>query len=339
MKERFEGRKYSVLIKKLSPHHYGIPQIRERVYIVGTTESLDSFEWPNPVNSPQKFTVEDYLDKNPEDARQLPDCVNKCLDVWQEFLYKVPSNEKIPHPLWSMEFGATYPYENTTPSRMKYEDLIQYRGIHGQPLSDAADLKQLFSLLPSHARRDQDLFPRWKTEYIRKNRAFYDRHKSWLDDWIPKIHEFSSSLQKLEWNCQGEKNRNVRSYILQIRPSGVRVKRITTIPSIVAMNSTQVPIVAWENRYVTPTECLRLQSMDGDDGLKSLPNSRSKAYKALGNAINVKVALLVAEALVGKAVPDRKGSQNLQQIRVSAIPSSNVYGGQQNERIETLPSD
>jgi hypothetical protein len=36
--------------------------------------------------------------------------------------------------------------------------------------------------------------------------------------------------------------------------------------------------------------------------------------------------LLVAKALVGEAVPDRKGSQNLQQIRVSAILSSNVFG-------------
>jgi DNA (cytosine-5)-methyltransferase 1 len=218
-----------------------------------------------------------------------------------------------------MEFGATYPYEKTTPSRMRFEDLIQYRGIHGQPLSEALDLKHLFTLLPSHARRDQDIFPPWKIEYIRKNRAFYECHMSWLDKWIPKIHEFPSSLQKLEWNCQGEKNRNIRSYILQIRPSGVRVKRKTTIPSIVAMTSTQVPIVAWQSRYVTLKECKRLQSMDG---LKSLPESRSKAYKALGNAINVKVALLVAKALVGQSTPDRKGAQNIRQLEVSAISSS-----------------
>jgi DNA (cytosine-5)-methyltransferase 1 len=189
-------------------------------------------------------------------------------------------------------------------------------------------LKHLFTLLPSHARRDQNIFPQWKIDYIRKNREFYKRHGNWLDKWIPKIHEFPSSLQKLEWNCQGEKNRNIRSYILQIRPSGVRVKRITTIPSIVAMNTTQVPIVAWENRYVTLTECKRLQSMDGNGGLKSLPESSSQAYKALGNAINVKVALLVARALVGERT-DRK-SLNLQDVGVSVI-STPTFEGFRNE--------
>jgi DNA (cytosine-5)-methyltransferase 1 len=292
------------------------------VYIVGTTESLDNFRWPSPVNSTRRLTLERYLDKNPKDARQLPDYVNKCLDVWQEFLDKIPINEKIPHPLWSMEFGATYPYEKITPSRMKYEELVRYRGIHGQSLSDAVDLKQILSLLPSHARRNQDVFPRWKIKNIRKNREIYERHKSWLDDWIPKIHEFPSSLQKLEWNCQSEKNRNIRSYILQIRPSGVRAKRITTIPSIVAMTSTQVPIIAWENRYVTPIECMRLQSMDGHEGLKFLPKSDLGAYEALGNAINVKVAMLVAKALVGQATPPQEASQNAVELQISTLASS-----------------
>ncbi len=120
-KEKFDGKQYSVLINKLSPHHFGIPQIRERVYIVGTTESLGSFRWPSPVRSSKQLGLERYLDKKPENARQLPDNINKCLDVWQEFLYRIPLNEKIPHPLWSMEFGATYPYEKVTPRKMRYE--------------------------------------------------------------------------------------------------------------------------------------------------------------------------------------------------------------------------
>jgi DNA (cytosine-5)-methyltransferase 1 len=307
---------YNVLIEKLSPHQFGIPQIRERVYIVGSTENLDKLEWPNPPGLNQPVTVENYLEKNPNNARKLPKYLNECLDVWQEFLNQVPSNEKIPHPLWSMEFGATYPFEKTTPSRMSFEELKQYKGIHGQPLSEAADLQQLFSLLPSHARRNQDVFPDWKIEYIKKNRMFYKRHKSWLDEWIPKIHEFSSSLQKLEWNCQGETNRNIRSYILQIRPSGVRVKRRTTIPSLVAMTATQVPIIAWENRYVTPTECMRLQSMDGPTGLKQLPKSDNKAYEALGNAINVEVAKLVAKALLGEESTHSNNIRSLEQVSV-----------------------
>ena len=82
--------------------------------------------------------------------------------------------------------------------------------------------------------------------------------------------------------------------MIQIRASGVRVKRKTTAPSLVAMTATQVPIIGWEGRYMTPLECKRLQSMDGLE----LPTRNTKAYAALGNAINVKVAQQVAEALL-----------------------------------------
>ncbi len=165
IKNQFEnedviGKKYDVLINKLSPDDFGIPQIRERVYIVGGLERLDNFQWPSCKKGVKKLTVKRYLDKNPKNARQLPLYVNKCLDIWQEFLNLVPSSEKIPHPLWSMEFGATYPFEKTTPSRLSFEELKRYRGTHGVPLSNATDLPRLFTLLPSHARRKPRYVPR-----------------------------------------------------------------------------------------------------------------------------------------------------------------------------------
>jgi len=83
-----------------------------------------------------------------------------------------------------------------------------------------------------------------------------------------------------------------------MRPSGVRVKRPTTAPSLVAMNSTQVPIIMWESRYMSPTEEKLLQSMEK---LQYLPEYSAKAYRALGNAVNVRVAHRVAMALIGRA--------------------------------------
>ena len=32
---------------RLSPHQFGIPQVRDRVYIVGCRSGLDHFDWPN----------------------------------------------------------------------------------------------------------------------------------------------------------------------------------------------------------------------------------------------------------------------------------------------------
>lgn len=282
--------------KKLSPHHFEIPQIRDRIYIVGSTNALDSFDWPQSTSiTPSIHTV---LDHDPSEARRLSKNVKNCLRVWQEFLNGVPRSEKIPHPLWSMEFGATYPYEDTTPSQLSTEELGRYRGSHGRRLGTAKNRHEMFKLLPSHARIDQKRFPSWKARFIEKNREFYDKHKAWLDNWMPEIMKFPSSFQKLEWNCQGEKERRLSRYVIQLRASGVRVKRPTTAPSLVAMTATQIPIITWENRYMTPTECKRLQSMEE---LPELPESNAKTYEALGNAVNVKVVEIVAEALCGRA--------------------------------------
>ena len=287
---------YHVSLEKLSPHEFGIPQIRQRVYIVGSLSPLVGFQWPE--RSKGTLSINSVLDSSPHEARRLPEQVERCLDVWQEFLDLVPMDEKIPHPLWSMEFGATYPFRRKTPWDTGIETLRRYRGIHGASLAKASTKEELFALLPSHSRTEQTKFPDWKIGFIRRNREFYDRHKGWLGRWIENIREFPSSFQKLEWNCQ-EKDprtevRQIRRYLLQIRASGVRVKRRTTAPSLVAMTATQVPIIGWENRYMTPTECKRLQSMDALE----LPEQATRAYAALGNAVNVDVAQLVAEALL-----------------------------------------
>jgi DNA (cytosine-5)-methyltransferase 1 len=292
---RKEG--YAVSIKKLSPHHFRIPQIRERVYIVGCLNEMKRFVWPTPMLSGAPISIRDVLDKNPPEARRLPKQVRECIAVWQEFLDYLPGEERVPHPLWAMEFGATYPYDGTTPSSLTRVELRRYRGSFGQSLKDAQSRDELLSLLPSHARADISSFPDWKVNFIRKNREFYKRHKPWIDEWKKRLQQFPSSLQKLEWNCQTESSRDLRRYVLQVRPSGLRVKRPTTAPSLVAMTATQVPIITWEKRYMTPDECKRLQSMQE---LAHLPTSPTKAYEALGNAVNVRVAELVAEALVGR---------------------------------------
>lgn len=121
-----------------------------------------------------------------------------------------------------------------------------------------------------------------------------------MKSWMKEIKKFPSSYQKLEWNAQGEADRNIRHYVIQLRPSGVRVKRPTTAPALVASTSSQIPIIGWENRYMTTTECARLQNLGK---LDYLPEKDAVGYAALGNAVNAKVIELVARQLLGSDDP------------------------------------
>ena len=291
------GLGYNIRAERLSPHHFGIPQIRERVYIVGSLTPLDEFVWPQPTHA--VTCIESVLDDNPADAKQLSAQVKDCLDVWDEFLKACPAEVELPSfPLWSMEWGATYPYETTTPFALKkffgMDGLKGFKGSHGLKVGTMKTLEGRWNTLPSHARTADMVFPKWKRDFIRQNRQFYEDNKVWIDPWLPKILKFPSSLQKFEWNIKGGK-RNIWDYVIQFRASGVRVKRRATAPSLIAMTDTQVPIIGWEKRYMTPRECARLQSLDG---LKELPKSAGRAFAALGNAVNSKVVEMVARALL-----------------------------------------
>ncbi|MEQ9299202.1 MAG: DNA (cytosine-5-)-methyltransferase [Cyclobacteriaceae bacterium] len=297
MRTLSETLNYSVDYKKLSPHQFGIPQLRERIFIVGCANGLSKFQWPEVENVPIDIT--DILDKNPEEAKILPDRENECLDIWQEFLDRLPSHVKLPSfPIWSMEFGADYPFKETTPYSLSQSFLDPFLGSFGQSLYGMLKKDQL-ERLPKYARLEQigGVFPRWKILFISQNREFYKKYKRHIDPVLTRIQNLPPSWQKFEWNCQGEE-RQIRSHVIQFRGSGVRVKRTNYSPSLVASTSTQIPVIAWENRYMTITEAARLQSLDG---LK-IDLQEGPSYKALGNAVNARVVELIAENLIGRAV-------------------------------------
>ena len=76
-----------------------------------------------------------------------------------------------------------------------------------------------------------------------------------------------------------------------MRQSGIRVKKPQYFPTLVAIS--QIPIYGKEKRYITPRECLRLQSFPDD--FKLLEDDRH-SYKQLGNCVNVNNVTNVIES-------------------------------------------
>lgn len=275
---------YYVDYKKISPHEFGIPQVRERVFIIAKRGKRSPIFWPEIEFDKNQLSINSILDKNPDNATPISQRDIECLTVWQEFLEAVPSTAKLPSfPIWGMEAGATYSFEEDSLASASLAELQACKGAFGKPLTNLTR-SQIFDQLPSHARGAKNVFPKWKKDFIRQNREFLLEHEGALRDWHKRIQAFPSSLQKFEWNCQGE-DRNIWSYILQFRASGIRTRRTSTSPSLVAMTNTQVPMIAWEKRYMTPQEGARLQSLST---LRFLPEGHL-AFEALGNAVNATV--------------------------------------------------
>ena len=288
--ENLKDIKYKVNEACFSPHQFGIPQIRRRLFIVGSRYGPVRLPEIPPYIEPDIRTI---LEDNPSNARKLPERVQECLEVWQDFIEQFPEHAALPtFPIWSMEFGADYPYEEATPHALGAAELRKYKGSHGIRLAGLSD-DEVMSALPSYARREQQQFPEWKIRYIRQNRELYETHKNWIDEWKPQLSGFPQSYQKFEWNCKDEE-RDIWKLMIQLRASGVRVKKPTTAPSLV-ISTTQVPIIGWKKRYMTPRECARLQSME--DGIE-LPQSPTRAFMALGNAVNVELVKKIAKVLI-----------------------------------------
>lgn len=93
----------------ISPHHLGIPQNRERIFIIGIhkdyckKEYLE-FKMPNAEDYPLT-SLYDLLDETVDKKYNISEEEKEVFDAWDEFKHTF---DKFPHPTLVDEFGETY---------------------------------------------------------------------------------------------------------------------------------------------------------------------------------------------------------------------------------------
>lgn len=259
----------------LSPSEFGIPQNRDRVFILGIRKDIAD----KTIVDNQEITINDLcLDKHKKgiklgDAFRILDEdfdselivsqeENDVLLAWDDFKQTI-FHKKIDAPIWMEYFGEEYKSTRAFFKKVNYNSM-----------------------------------PNWKQRFVSRNREFYLENKTAIDTWIKKwsMTNRNKIYRKFEWNCKND-CRSVKEGIIQIRHSGVRVKRPDFYPALVAVNNT--PIVWSEKRGV-----FRRLSVKETARLQSFPEkyvflgSKGEQYKQLGNSVNVAVVKYVAKGLI-----------------------------------------
>lgn len=239
-----------------SPHNLGIPQFRERVFILCKRKDVKvgEVEFSQKRQRPT-CDISRVIDESVADSRYVVSEGEKAiLDIWNDFALHV--NKPLPtFPVWTAEFE------------------------------------------PENLKADISAYPKWKRRIIEQNRALWSENRVFLKGWYAKAKKnknFAGAKAKFEWQV-GDAHPEVWSHLIQFRPSGVRIKKATYFPALVAI--TQTSIVGKLGRRITPKEAAALQSFPEDYQLHPVDRI---AYKQLGNAVNVDVVKFFAKRLLGK---------------------------------------
>ena len=206
----------------VSPHYFGIPQLRERVVVLGVYDPAHA-KTPLEIKLPKfrgksECSLDTILEKDNRDpSYKLTDEEVEIIDIWDEFYHGI-KEKVIGFPVWLDWFKTPPP--------------------------------------PSPE------MPEWKRTFVKKNNQLYLNNKKFIDAWLKKhdnLAAFTPTMRKMEWQC-GKSVGSAWEAFMQQRPSGLRIKRPDCAPALVAI--VQVPIIGKYKRRMTLLEAARLQSFD-----------------------------------------------------------------------------
>ena len=256
IKDHIKKAGYNIIDKPIviGPKDVGIPQLRDRAIILAVRKDIYNGSIDLKIERKKRNTTSIYsiiqtdLSELEKKKYKISRHLIKLLNCWDDF-YKRVGETVIGTEIWSDEFKKRYNLKK-----------VDENGLY--------------------------IIPEWKQKIIQWNRDFYKSHKGAIDKWYEEwdIQSWTNSTErKFEWQCGGY-CKSVWEGIIQIRTSGVRVKRPTESPTLVTLN--HIPIIGKEKRYITVRESARLQSFP--DWFE-FNEEDSKAYYQLGNAVNVDV--------------------------------------------------
>jgi DNA (cytosine-5)-methyltransferase 1 len=248
----------------LPPDLGGRPQIRERVFIAGTYvgngqahEDVTPVVSNSPVSgwNPQDWVLADLLQHEDEIADranyELTQAEKRWVHAWSEFVRRLRKLHVSKLPGFPIWVDA-FVHE---------DELVIDPGT-----------------------------PRWKANFLRKNAEFYTSYRGLLDEWLADfddLQDFPPSRRKFEWQAQDA--RSLSECIMHFRPSGIRAKRPTYVPALVAI--TQTTVLGNPLRRITPREAARLQGLPDSFEFPGQPDVLT--YKQLGNGVNAGVVFHV----------------------------------------------
>lgn len=250
--EKINKNGYVLQVFQLSPHKYGIPQQRERVFFVCVREDIYNNRDIILNETMYKIGITDIIKENDDKYLIQPD-IKKTLDAWNELIKKFDINEKISPTILIHDYFRKYTDE-------EYNKL-----------------------------------PFWKKDYMSKNKPLIKKYESVIKEWYERNKDILSKREiygKLEWQVgKIKENDDIYNYFIQIRQSGIRVKKTEYFPTLVAIS--QIPIYGKTKSYISPRQCARLQSFPE---WFILDKNDKVVYKQMGNSVNVSNVFMVIES-------------------------------------------